>query len=159
VRLGEAQEEPVQLRAVALAERLEELVLVLARQRTQATQHPGPVRGHPDEVPPTVLRIALALDQPQLLELVEQPDELAAVIPEGVGDRALGVGRSRVEDEHDRVVVRMHADLVVGRHPALFRGESESFEQERRRRDELLGQPRGRAQGDRVGRLDLHLRN
>ena len=47
---------------------------------------------------PPVVRVAPALDEALLLELVEQPDELAAVVAERVGDRALRLVRALVED-------------------------------------------------------------
>ena len=44
-----------------------------------------------------VVRVAAALDEALLLELVEEPDELAAVVAERVGDRALRLARALVE--------------------------------------------------------------
>ena len=49
------------------------------------------------------------LDEPRVLELVEQPDELALVVAERVGDRALRLARALVEHGEDRVVVRVQA--------------------------------------------------
>ena len=56
-----------------------------------------------------VVRVAPALDQPALLEPVEEPDELAAVDAERVGDRALRLARALVEQREDAVVVRAEA--------------------------------------------------
>ena len=39
-------------------------------------------------MPTAVVRVALPLHQPLLLELVQEPDQLAAVVAERVGDRA-----------------------------------------------------------------------
>ena len=47
----------------------------------------------------SVIGISAALDQPSLLELVEQTDQLAAVVAERVGDRTLRLARALVEHE------------------------------------------------------------
>ena len=65
-----------------------------------------PVGGEADEVAAAVARVAAALDEALLLELVEQADELAPVVAERVGDRALRLARALVEREQDGVVVR-----------------------------------------------------
>ena len=52
-------------------------------------------------MPPAVLRVALALDEASLLELVEQPDELPAVVAERVGDRALRLVRPSSSSDED----------------------------------------------------------
>ena len=67
-----------------------------------------------------VVRVALALDEALLLELVEQADELAAVVAERVGDRALRLARALVEREQHGVVVRAEARLLVGVHRLLL---------------------------------------
>jgi hypothetical protein len=56
--------------------------------------------------------VAPALDEPALLELVQQSDQLAAVVAERVGDRALRLCVSPREHEQDRVVVRVQAGLL-----------------------------------------------
>ena len=94
-------------------------------------------------MPAAVVGVAPALDEALLLELVEEADELAAVVAERVGDRALRLVRALVEHEQDRVVVRVQPRLLVGLQRPLLRGEAEALEQERRRRDELLGEPGG----------------
>jgi len=83
-----------------------------------------------DEVPAAVFRIATALDEPLLLELVEQPHELAAVVAQRVGDRALRLGRSQSARAGSRGggmetgPPRMPSSSFPG-------GESEALEQER----------------------------
>jgi hypothetical protein len=89
-------------------------------------------------VPAPVGRIAASLDEPALLELVEQADELAAVVAERVRDRPLGLARALVEHGQDGVVIRVEAGPLVRRDRALLRCEAEPLEQERGRRDELL---------------------
>src|SRR5439155_16788086 len=97
VLLGEAEQERVQVRAFLLAERGEEVILDLLRERSQPPQHPLAIAGEADEVSAAVVRIATALDQPALLELVEESDQLAPVVAQRVGDRALRLSRS---EEH-----------------------------------------------------------
>ena len=65
-------------------------------------------------MPAAVDRIALALDEAGLLELVQQADEPAAVVAERVGDRGLGAAGALVEQGQHRVVVRARADGLVG---------------------------------------------
>ena len=50
--------------------------------------------------------VAAALDQPVLLELVQEPDQVAAVVRERVGDRCLRLAVALLEHREDRVVVR-----------------------------------------------------
>ena len=89
-----------------------------------------------------VVRVALALDELLLLELVEQPDERAAVVAEAVGDLRLRLGSAALEQGEDRVVVRAEPEaLVLVERPAL-RGEAEPLEQEEARGDELRRQAR-----------------
>ena len=57
-------------------------------------------------MPAPVDRIALALDETGLLELVQQADEPAAVVAERIGDRRLRTAGPLVEQRQDRVVVR-----------------------------------------------------
>ena len=54
-------------------------------------------RRQADDVPAAVRRIALPRDQPALLEGVQDPDELARVERECVGDRRLSLARLLVE--------------------------------------------------------------
>src|SRR2546429_740404 len=107
VCFGETKQEYVQARAFPVIEGSEELLLDLLRKGTELLQRPFPVRCETDEVPAAVLGIATALDEPLLLELVEQADELAAVVAQRVGDRSLRLGRPLIEHEQDRVVIRM----------------------------------------------------
>ena len=58
-----------------------------------------PVGRELDDVAAAVVRVAAPLDEALLLELVEQADELAAVVAERVGDRALRLARALVERE------------------------------------------------------------
>ena len=58
----------------------EEVVLDSPSERAEATERPLAVGGECHEVPATVVRVAAALDEATILELVEQADELAAVV-------------------------------------------------------------------------------
>jgi hypothetical protein len=96
-------------------------------------------------MPAAVVRVALSLDETMLLELVQQPDQLAAVVAERVGDRALRLAGALVEHEQHTEVVRVEARLLVGGHPAFLGGEAQPLEQERGRGHELCGEPLGRS--------------
>src|SRR5512133_2859828 len=128
----------MELVPLRVAEWLEELVLEVARERAQPPQRALPLCRELHEMAAAVIRVALPLDQAALLELVEQADELAAVVAEGVGDRALRLVRPLVERDQDPVVVRVEAFLLVCLHPTLFRGEAQSLEQECAGSDQLL---------------------
>jgi hypothetical protein len=99
-------------------------------------------------VPPAVGGIAAALDEPGLLQLVQESDELALVVAERVGDRPLRRELPLVEDGQDRVVVRVDPGLVVRGERALLRRHPELLEQEQGRGDELLRKLRNRPGGD-----------
>jgi len=121
----------VQVRAFLLAERGEEVILDLLRERSQPPQHPLAIAGEADEVSAAVVRIATALDQPALLELVEESDQLAPVVAQRVGDRALRLSRAFVQDEQDRVMVRVEAGALVRLHRALLDRKAQPLQQER----------------------------
>ena len=91
-------------------------------------------------MPAPVVGIATALDQPALLELVEQPDQLAAVVAQCVGDRTLGLARALAEHGQDSMMVGMEACLLVRLHRLLLGAEAEALEEEGGRRHELLRQ-------------------
>src|SRR5512133_2577176 len=84
VFFGVAVQKRVQDRPVLLAERIEEVVLDPVRESAQPLQRPLPVRRKTDDVSAAVAGIATALDEPLLFELVEQSDELAAVVAQCV---------------------------------------------------------------------------
>ena len=136
--LGELEEQRVQDLALALVERREEVLLEALRERTQLGERLPARRGHLDDVAAAVGRVAAPLDQAGRLELVEQADELAAVVAERVGDRPLRLARALVEHGQDRVVVRVEAELLVGRERPLLGGHPEPLEQEERGRHQLL---------------------
>jgi hypothetical protein len=94
-----------------------------------------------------VVRIALPFDEAALLELVEEPDQLAAVVAEGVGDLALRLWCTLADDEENRMVIRVQPLCFVGFERALLDGKAQALQQERRRPDELIGQLRRRPRG------------
>ena len=85
----EPQQERLQLFALVFGERREELALDLARELAEADEHSSALGSKPHEVAAAIARVAAALDEASLLELVEQTDELATVIAERVRDRTL----------------------------------------------------------------------
>ena len=69
--------------------------------------------------------------RPLLLELVEEADEVAAVVAERVGDLALRLARALVEQREHRVVLRRRARSARTRHRRVLDHEAEPLEQER----------------------------
>jgi hypothetical protein len=94
VLFRELQQQPVELRALLGAERGEQLLLDASRAGAQVLERAPAGVGERDDVAPAVGRVAAALDEAALLELVEQPDQLSAVVAERVGDRALRLARA-----------------------------------------------------------------
>src|SRR5205823_14968276 len=88
VLLREAKEQRVQRGALLLVERREELVLDLPPERPQLPQGSLSVLRQLDMVAAAVVGVAVPLDETALLELVEEADELALVVPEPVRDPA-----------------------------------------------------------------------
>src|SRR5262249_43083856 len=107
MRLREAQQEPVQLLALARVQRREELVLDALRESTHPFERLTAGRGDLDGLPATVRRVAPPLDESGFLEFVEKPDQLAFVVAECVSDLTLCLGDPLVEQGEDGVVVRM----------------------------------------------------
>jgi len=90
---------------------------------------------------PTVDRIALSRDQTAFLEVVEEPDQLAPVVREPVGDPPLGGAGPFVEQGQHGMVLRIEARRLERLLRALFHLEAEPLEQERGTRDELARRP------------------
>ena len=113
--LGDLLQQLVQLRALVLGSsgsRNSSSTLFVIRAELEEPLLAARVEA--DEMAAAVVRIALALDQALLLELVEQPDQPAAVVAERVGDLRLRLARALVEDSEHGVVVRVRADLLEG---------------------------------------------
>src|SRR6188472_4551946 len=80
VLLREAEQQRVEGRPLLVVERREEVVLDPPGDPAQPPERLLAVGSQADRLPAPVVRVAPALDQPLLLELVQQPDELAAVV-------------------------------------------------------------------------------
>ena len=141
MHLGEPQQQRVQRLALVARERSEEVVIELLGERPQPAELLLAVGGKPDEMSAAVVGVALPLHEPLLLELVQEADELAAVVAERVGDRALRLARALVEHQHHGVVVRVEPGLLVGGHRSFLGREAEPLEQEGRRGHELRRNP------------------
>src|SRR5581483_1044502 len=127
-------------------ERPEELVFDARNDRAQLDELPAPGRREADHVPAAVVRIAPALDEPAVLERVEDADELAAIEPEHVGNRRLGLARALVEQREQAVVVRLVARaLELGERPRLHH-EPELRKQESRALEQLVRDPEAGAE-------------
>ena len=133
----DAEEEPVELLALLCVKRREELVFDVLDDRTEPAELALALGGQNDAVAAPVLRVAAPLDQPTLLEAVEQADELAPVELEGVGDRGLCLGRALRQQGEDAVVVEARARglQLVDRPPLDL--EAEAAQHDDRARDEL----------------------
>ena len=135
--LGELEQERVEFGALGVRQRGEEFVVERVREGADLDQGARADRAEPDGMSAAVARVASTLDQAFLLQLVEQSDELAAVVAERVGDRALRLARALVEDGENRVMVGAEVDLFIGADRALLGREPEPLQQERRRGDQL----------------------
>ena len=96
---GEAKEQVVQRAALLGVERGEELLLDALRDRAELCERLASLRRQRHQVAPAVDRIPLAQHEPALLEVVEQADDLAAVVVEPVGDHPLRGAGALVEDD------------------------------------------------------------
>ena len=128
--LREAKHECVELGSFVLVERGEELVIELAGERTEFGERALAGGGQPDDVSSPVGGVAASLDETAILELVEQPHELAAVIAESICDRPLCLARPLVQNGEHCMVVGMQAAAFVSLHRLVFGGEAEPLEQE-----------------------------
>ena len=141
---GEDEQQRVQLLTLLGVERGEELVFEAPGERAELPERALAVGRDADDLTAAVVGIALALDELLLLELVQQPDERAAVVAERVGDRSLRLGRALVEQRQDRVVIRAEAGLLVLVQRALLRGKTKALQQEEGGSDKLRREPRAR---------------
>src|SRR3954469_7245962 len=101
-------------------ERREERLLDIARDRPELCKLLLARRLQADEMAAAIRGIAAPLDQAGFLELVEETDEPAAVIAEGVGDRRLRLARALLEDGEHGVVVGTLARSLEGRERAVL---------------------------------------
>ena len=90
-----------------------------------------------------VVGIAAPLDEAALLELVEEPDELAAVVAERVGDRPLRLAGALLEEREHRVLLRAGADGVERLVGPFLDGEAEPLQQIRRAGEQLSSSREG----------------
>src|SRR3954451_10222898 len=142
VMRSELREHAVELRALLRLERREQLVVEAARDCTVLGEYLLPRGREAHEVATAVSRVASALDEAVLLEVVEETDERAPVEAERVGDRRLRLARSLVEDGEDAVVQRRGADDLERLVAAVLAGPAEPLEQECGAVDELARRPR-----------------
>src|SRR5207302_5785180 len=120
-------------------ERGQQLLLQARDDRAQANQLASSLGRETDHVPAPVVRVPLALDQSTLLERVEDPDQLAAVELERVGDRRLRLSRLFAEEGKDAVVVEAESCLPDFCDCLAFERVAKSREQEGSVGQKLLG--------------------
>src|SRR5437879_5307514 len=137
----QACQQVLERRALGGVERLEELVVDALDDPAQAGEGFRARRRERDQVAAAIARVAAALDQPPLLELVEDADEVATVEAECVGDRRLRLARLFMEQREDRVVVPAEADLLEAVDHALLRRVADLLEQIGGARKKLLRGP------------------
>src|SRR4051812_17547044 len=102
----------VQHGARFFVERREELAFDSLDDRPHQGEVLLAVGSEADGVPSAVVRVATALDETALLEVVEDADELAPVEIERVGNRRLGLARLLGEQGEDAVLVE--AAILLG---------------------------------------------
>ncbi len=76
----------MQVSTIGVVRGSQELVLEPACERAQAAQRAFPSGVSRTTMATAVARVAPALDEAALLELVEQPDQLAAIVAQRIGD-------------------------------------------------------------------------
>ena len=133
---------------LALVEAGEEVVLELDSEGAQLREGALAVGRHPDGLPTAVRRVALALDQPAVLQLVEEPDELAAVVAERVRDRPLRLAGALVEDSQHGVVIRVQPRCSYASSARSLAAKPRRLSRNVVRGGELCGQPWRRARGE-----------
>ena len=99
-----------------------------------------------------IVWVTLPLDQAVLLQLVEDPDQLAPVEVERIGDLRLRVPGALVEESQDCVMVRVAPGGDELGHRALANGVAEALEQEDVALEELLRKARDLGGIRRLGR-------
>ena len=135
--LADVEEELAQCRPALGTDGRQDLVLHLLEDGPQACQ-PAPSRSREaHHVAPAILGIAVPLDQPLLLELVEHSDQLTAVEPECVGDGSLGVPRALVEEGQDAQVVQVRPGSLEGVTGGGLDGRAQVAEEEHRAVEQL----------------------
>jgi hypothetical protein len=88
-----------------------------------------------------IVGITAPFDQLAILELVQQSDEVAAVVTERVSDRRLRLAGPLVEESENRVVHRVQAGRLEGRELLLLHLPREVLEQKGRAGQELSRRP------------------
>src|SRR3954452_13096968 len=140
---GELREELVQRPPFLGGERSEELLLDPLRHGAQLVEAALAVGCQPHEVAAAVVLVALALCEAALLEVVEDADELAPVVPERVCDLGLRLPRTLIEERENAVVEGRESRRLEGRVAPLFDVHAEALEQEAGALEELLRHPLG----------------
>src|SRR5690348_6035665 len=106
---GELELKAVKSLTLFTVQRSKEFFVDQLDDGAQPAQRPFPLGSEADEMAAPVARIALPLEQSALLELVQQPDQVAAVVAEHVGDHRLRLGRLLVEQREHCIVIRAQA--------------------------------------------------
>src|SRR2546421_12705104 len=122
---GEPQQQLVKALSLGRIERRQEVVLESLGEGTEAIQRLPSVGRNVDQLPSAVRLIAATLDQSALFQLVQQPDELPAVVTERICDRALRLVWVLLERDEDRVMGRAETGALVFAHRLLLRGAGE----------------------------------
>src|SRR5579859_6321991 len=123
VLLGEAEQGGVKGRPLLGAQCGEEAVLELLGNGSQARERASTGRRQLHVLAAAIAGVAPALDKPALFELVEQADELAAVVAKRVGDCSLRLARALVQHCENGVVSGVETKALVGLQRLLLGSE------------------------------------
>src|SRR5205823_1907539 len=108
-----------------------------------------------DDVPATIVRVALPLDQLAPLERIQHCDDAARVEPQRVGERRLSLACPFGEDRQDAVVVGVESPLFELRQRLRLEADPDAGKQEAAALEQLLRHAWHRTGGDLSGR-DRH---
>lgn len=133
--------------AALCVERGEQLVSQPFDDRTEPNEDTTALGRQADDVPASIAWVALALHEAALLERVQDPDQLAAVELEGVGDRGLRLPGLFAEEGEHAVVVEAEPGLLDFRDRLGLEAVADAGEEEGGVCDQLLGEPGRRRSG------------
>src|SRR5436190_5467279 len=134
----------MQLLALPRIERREEVFVGALDDLPKSVQGALTLGGERDEMPPPVGWVPPPLDQSALLELVEQADQMAAVVAQGVRDHRLRLARLLLQEREHGVVRACQSRRLECSPVEVLEHPRQPLEEMRAARHELLRRPRRR---------------
>ena len=122
-------------------ERSKELVFEAIDPGTESNELPAALGRQADDVTATILRISVPLDEPALLQAVQNSNQLTAIDGQRVGDRRLGSPRLLPEEGQHAVVILAESSLFQLLERAGPEFLTQPNHEESALRQELLWQP------------------